>query len=101
MSPQPSGAIFYRSMAAATRMPDARRRVKWIGSETYLCSYVGTDLPGVGIPDLRFPADPHRVTDDMVDEAASAVREHWELGEGRYRQRDPFAGKPRRRGVPI
>jgi Zn-dependent peptidase ImmA (M78 family) len=39
------------------------------------------DFPEITIPDLQFPADPTAITDDMIEKAAEAMRQHWCLGD--------------------
>lgn len=81
--PPPSSPIFYRSMASATRRMRVRaeRKMGWIRDLlAYLCDYV--DLPIIDIPDNQYPSDPCKITDDMVEDAAFSLRQHWKLGDG-------------------
>lgn len=81
--PPPGGPIFYRSMASATkRMRErAERRLGWFRQ---ICRYATeyVDLPVVDVPDLGFPADPEKIDELQIEEAATTVRRHWGLGDG-------------------
>lgn len=79
----PGGPVFYRSMASATKQmrERAERRLGWFRS---ICRYAAeyVDWPAVDVPDLGFPADPAKVSDEAVEEAATTVRRGWGLGDG-------------------
>lgn len=81
--PEPSAAIFYRSMASATKRMRTRaeRRLGWFRDiVTWVAGYV--NLPTVDVPDLGFPPDPARVTADQVEQSATTVRRLWGMGDG-------------------
>jgi Zn-dependent peptidase ImmA (M78 family)/DNA-binding XRE family transcriptional regulator len=81
--PAPDGPIFYRSMASATQRMRTRaeRKMEWVREIVcYLDEFI--DLPAVNIPDISPPADPAKITDEAVEDAAAMMRRHWELGEG-------------------
>jgi Zn-dependent peptidase ImmA (M78 family)/transcriptional regulator with XRE-family HTH domain len=81
-APEHRGPIFYRSMTTATNRMRTRaeRKMGWVREIlTYLSHYV--ELPEISIPNIGPPADPTKITDEMVEDAASTVRQHWALGE--------------------
>ena len=81
-APEHRGPIFYRSMATATNRMRTRaeRKMGWVREIlSYLSGYV--DLPSISIPDIRPPADPYKITEELVEDTALAVRQHWALGE--------------------
>lgn len=74
--------IFFRSQASATKRSrtQAERKMGWVRDiYRFLSKYV--DFPVVNLLDIKPPADPQRIAMDMVERAASAVRDHWKIGE--------------------
>ncbi len=76
------GTVFYRSMASATkRMRErAERRLNWFRQ---ICDYVAehVDLPAVDLPELGYSPNPEQIDAAQIEEAATAVRRHWGLGD--------------------
>jgi Zn-dependent peptidase ImmA (M78 family)/DNA-binding XRE family transcriptional regulator len=77
------GLIFYRSMAAATKSSRVRAesRFKWTRR---IVRYIRVfaNLPQVNYPQLDVPADPLEIKPLHIEEAATAARRHWKLGDG-------------------
>lgn len=76
-------AIYYRSMASATKRARARaeRRLEWLEDiHLYLSTIV--EFPVVNIPDLDLPSDPLMITDDEIDQVAEDVRSYWNMTPG-------------------
>ncbi len=76
-------AIFFRSLAAATKADRAmaRRRLAWLKRIAfYLHEYV--DLPNLSIPVIDVPSTLTAISDDRIEEAATMARRHWGLGDG-------------------
>lgn len=77
------GAIFYRSMAAATKgaRRRAERRFSWFQDIVgYLSEYVA--FPEPNLPSLDLPDDPLLISDNEIEEAADYVRKEWRMGDG-------------------
>ncbi len=75
--------IFFRSRKAELKTARQRARVRqrWVaGLVQALSTYI--DFPEPNIPDLGFPGQPERIGPDMVEYAARAVRQTWNLGSG-------------------
>jgi Zn-dependent peptidase ImmA (M78 family) len=77
------GAIFYRSMAAATKSARERAegRFSWLRE---IVDYISTfvELPEPNFPDLGLPDNPLQLSDDDVEMAAERLRRHWGLHDG-------------------
>lgn len=78
-----SGAIFYRSMKAATK--SARRRAEqryaWLREIVdYLRGHV--EFPGQRIPELDIPSDPIRLSFDQIEKLAMEARRFYGIGDG-------------------
>ncbi|CBE68397.1 MAG: ImmA/IrrE family metallo-endopeptidase [Candidatus Methylomirabilis oxygeniifera] len=77
------GAIFYRSMSAATKAARARAecRYSWLREiVTYLREFV--QFPPMNIPDFNLPDDPVRISYNQIEELATQSRQFWKIGEG-------------------
>lgn len=77
------GLLFWRSTSAATKRARVRasRRFGWLRSVTrYLSRFV--EFPGLHFPSLDLPSDPTKITDAMVEAAATDARRFWNLGDG-------------------
>lgn len=79
-----SSAIFFRSMAAATKVDRGRgeSRIEWL-SETivpYFKQFIS--FPTVNLPSFKIPDDPTNLTDDDIEELAVHTRREWGLGDG-------------------
>ena len=77
------GAIFYRSMASATKgaRNRAEKRYEWLREiVAYLINYV--QLPIVNLPKLEVPTDPLRLSFEEIEELALATRHFWNCGLG-------------------
>lgn len=75
--------VFYRSMSAATKKARdaAESKLEWIDDcVTYFEGML--DLPEYVPIDIEMPDDPLLITDDMIEDAAAAVREAWDVPEG-------------------
>jgi Zn-dependent peptidase ImmA (M78 family) len=75
--------LFFRSMASATKAARTRaaRQFQWLQDiATFLGAYVR--FPAVDLPRADVPKDPFRITDEMIEEAATALRRRWKLGDG-------------------
>lgn len=77
------GTFFYRSMAAATKASRIRAesRFKWTQRIVRFIR-VFVNLPQVNYPVIRLPADPLEIKHADIEEAATAARRHWRLGDG-------------------
>ena len=78
-----SKPVFYRSMSAATKKARdaAESKLEWIDDcVTYFEGML--DLPEYVPFDIEMPDDPLLITDDMIEDAAAAVREAWDVPEG-------------------
>ncbi len=76
----PQGTIFYRSMSSATKTARKRAesRFSWMRSiSLYVAQFV--TLPRAEFPDLCLPNDPLLLSDRLIDDAASSLREYWGL----------------------
>jgi len=75
--------VFYRSLAAATKTArrKAEQRLSWL-EEALVPIEKQVELPMVNLPKLRLPLDPSELSDEDIEDAAAAVREHWELPDG-------------------
>lgn len=74
--------IFFRSQASATKRSrvQAERKMGWVRDIVcYLSKHI--ELPSVDILDVEPPADPQRITTELIEESASALRNHWKIGE--------------------
>ena len=83
MEPDDETPLFYRSLSAATKTARARarRRQEWLVDVIrFVEQYV--ELPAPRLPDLGLPTDPLQITYPMIEEAATAVRRFWGLGDG-------------------
>lgn len=77
------GPVFCRSMASATKSARTRavRRYEWLREiVAFLQQYLR--FATVDVPEFGFPSDPDKITTDMIEEAATATRRHWGLGDG-------------------
>jgi Zn-dependent peptidase ImmA (M78 family)/transcriptional regulator with XRE-family HTH domain len=78
-----TGAIFYRSMAAATKSARARaeRRYEWLQEiVAYLREFV--QLPPVNIPTFDVPEEPVRLSPEQIEDYALQCRRFWNMGDG-------------------
>jgi Zn-dependent peptidase ImmA (M78 family)/transcriptional regulator with XRE-family HTH domain len=77
-------AIFFRSLAAATKADRGRgsSRIEWLSTIIipYLRQFVS--FPQVNLPRLLVPDNPLTLGDDEVEEIAVDVRREWGLGDG-------------------
>ena len=79
-SPAEDDVIFYRSLATATKAARLRaeRRYTWLRSIVrYLRELV--QFPIVNFPDLNFPADPRKISECQIEQAAAQTRAFWGL----------------------
>jgi Zn-dependent peptidase ImmA (M78 family)/plasmid maintenance system antidote protein VapI len=77
------GVIFYRWMSAATKQARKRaeRRYGWLREiAAFLHRFV--QFPKVIFPDFGLGSDPQSISQDQIEELASRVRRHWNLGDG-------------------
>ncbi len=78
-----AGTIFFRSKASATKTArtKARRRCAWLQIVTdYITQSI--EIPGVNFPLFDFPANPAKITNQDIEDAAEKVRRFWGLGNG-------------------
>lgn len=74
---------FMRSMATATTAARLRadRRYEWlVALGRYLERFI--KFPAPHLPKLDVPKNVEDISDDIIEEAAQAVRRHWKLGDG-------------------
>lgn len=79
-----SSTVFFRSMAAATKVDRGRgeSRIEWL-SETivpYFKQFIS--FPTVNLPSLKILDNPTNLTDDDIEEIAVHTRREWGLGDG-------------------
>jgi Zn-dependent peptidase ImmA (M78 family)/DNA-binding XRE family transcriptional regulator len=81
---QNPNAVFFRSMAAATKSDRGRggSRIKWLSEilVPYLRQFVS--FPKVNLPVLPTPNNPLQLSNDDIEELAAELRRSWGLGEG-------------------
>lgn len=84
-APDPADSIptFFRSMASATKGSRLRanRKCDWVREIVLELKRV-IRFPKVDFPEFDLPRNPLKITDDMIEEAATALRRHWSLGDG-------------------
>jgi len=75
--------FFFRSMVAATKAArnKAKARLRW-GQDISLEIQEAVDLPECNVPDPIGTRDFRTLTDKNIEEAASACRRAWGLGDG-------------------
>jgi Zn-dependent peptidase ImmA (M78 family)/transcriptional regulator with XRE-family HTH domain len=80
--PESTNAVFYRSMAAASQRARTRaeRKLGWVKEITAAVAK-HVEFPAINVPDLGFPADPCKLSEEMVEAAAQEVRQQWHLGD--------------------
>jgi Zn-dependent peptidase ImmA (M78 family)/transcriptional regulator with XRE-family HTH domain len=82
-APKSSGAVFYRSMSAATKAArvKAERRYAWLREiASYLREFI--TFPRVNLPVFDVPDDPNKISPELIEEIASETRRYWKLGDG-------------------
>lgn len=73
--------VFFRD-AARNRQADqkaAGRELEGITEYSYVLTKF-VNFPDANLPELDFPANPREVQPERIEEAAEALREHWNLG---------------------
>jgi Zn-dependent peptidase ImmA (M78 family)/DNA-binding XRE family transcriptional regulator len=78
-----SGPLFYRSLSAATKTArlSCERQYEWLVEIVqYLTRFVR--LPAYDVPELAMPGTARAITAAMIEDAASACRRAWGLGDG-------------------
>lgn len=83
IEPHPSPLFFrqFKSKTKSKHRTAALRQMAWVQRtveivERYLV------LPKVNVPDFHPPSDPREITNSQIEEAATALRRHWGLGDG-------------------
>eukprot|EP00456_Euglypha_rotunda_P022574 TRINITY_DN18_c6_g1_i4.p1 TRINITY_DN18_c6_g1~~TRINITY_DN18_c6_g1_i4.p1 ORF type:complete len:388 (-),score=47.31 TRINITY_DN18_c6_g1_i4:482-1645(-) len=75
--------IMYRSMTSATKFARAKaeRKFAWFKE---IALYVGMNVlfPTVNLPAIETPDDPREITDELIDDTATAARRYWKLQDG-------------------
>lgn len=77
------GYIFYRSMSSATKAARTRaeNRYLWLRIiDSFLRKYV--QFPKTNFPHFDLPKDPHRITEEMIEELAVETRRFWNINDG-------------------
>lgn len=75
--------VFYRSMSAATKRARdaAESKLEWIDDcVSYFESML--DLPEFTPLDIKVPCDPLKISNELIEEAATAVRTAWDVPPG-------------------
>jgi Zn-dependent peptidase ImmA (M78 family)/DNA-binding XRE family transcriptional regulator len=82
-APQSDATRFFRSMASATKAVRVRadRKCDWL-REIVACLKAHLKFPVADFPQFHLPADPLKITDEMIEDAATKLRRHWGLGDG-------------------
>lgn len=78
-----AGPLFYRSLSAATKTArlSCERQYEWLVEIVqYLTQFVR--LPAYDVPELPMPGNARAITTAQIDDAASACRRAWGLGDG-------------------
>jgi Zn-dependent peptidase ImmA (M78 family)/transcriptional regulator with XRE-family HTH domain len=77
-------AIFFRSLAATTKLDRGRgeSRISWLSTiiVPYLRQFVS--FPKVNMPNLNVLRNPLKISNDEIEEMAIGARRHWGLGDG-------------------
>lgn len=75
--------VFYRSMSAATKRARdaAESKLEWI-DDCVSCFESMLDLPEFSSFDIEIPRDPLQITNELIEEAAAAVRAAWNVPAG-------------------
>jgi len=86
LKPQPeheAAPFFFRSMVAATKTArnKAKARLRW-GQDISLALQEVVDLPKCNVPDPIGARDFRTLEDETIEEAATACRHAWGLGDG-------------------
>lgn len=69
------------SAATKTARKAAERRYEWLKEiVTYLREFV--NFPKVNFPQFDLPADPRKITTELIEELATETRRFWGLGDG-------------------
>lgn len=80
---EPESANYFRCLSAATKTARLRAvaRLDWLRD---VVRYVQgkVRLPPLELPTIDVPADPARIDDDMIEEAATAARRFWKMQDG-------------------
>lgn len=80
---QSDGTRFFRSMASATKAARARAAGKHLWLRDIIHTLKGyVRFPRVDFPQVDFPKDVLKISDDMIEDAATVTRRHWGLGDG-------------------
>lgn len=85
--PQPTDDPFplffrhFRSKTSAKQLAAVKRQALWIRDLVARLEET-VELPPVAIPDFHPPSDPRMITDEKIEEAATALRRAWEFGDG-------------------
>ena len=77
------GAIFFRSFKSKTKRTNKRCEVlsRWfVQTASFLTKFI--NFPVVSLPDMQPPANGHGYTDGEIEDAATACRRFWGLGDG-------------------
>lgn len=76
-------AIYCRDISSKTKIQQLSAEAKFIwyqDIQAYVWRFI--DLPENNLPDFNPPADPIRLDDYYIEEAADELRKHWHLGTG-------------------
>jgi Zn-dependent peptidase ImmA (M78 family)/DNA-binding XRE family transcriptional regulator len=71
----------FRSKTSAKQLAAVKRQALWIRDLVARIEET-IELPPVAIPDFSPPSDPRTITDQQIEEAATALRRAWGFGDG-------------------
>jgi Zn-dependent peptidase ImmA (M78 family)/transcriptional regulator with XRE-family HTH domain len=82
--PAPIFMRHFKSKTSVKHITAVNRQMPWVRD------FVATldrhvVLPAVNLPNFRPPSDPREITDEQIEQAATALRRHWGLGDGAIR----------------
>jgi len=71
----------FRSKTSAKQLAAIKRQTVWIRDLVSTVEEI-IELPTVNVPDFAPPQDPRLITDEKIEEAATALRRAWGFGDG-------------------
>jgi len=79
--PAPIFMRHFRSKASAKQLLAVQRQMPWVRDVVRFIEE-RAELPSVNLPDFYPPSDPRDITAEQIEQAATAIRRHWGLGDG-------------------